>query len=99
MNCDPELLSPLRSVIDPELGINIVDLGLVYEAHREGAVARVQMTMTTPACPMGPYLTDEVHRALTTLVGGVEEVEIDLVFEPLWSPARMTEEGRRTLGI
>ena len=99
MNCDPELLFPLRSVIDPELGINIVDLGLVYEARRDGAVARVRMTMTTPACPMGPYLTDEVRHALTTLVGGVQEVEIDLVFEPRWSPTQMTEEARQTLGI
>jgi metal-sulfur cluster biosynthetic enzyme len=99
MNCDPELLFPLRSVIDPELGINIVDLGLVYEAHRDGALARVQMTMTTPACPMGPYLTQEVEHALTGMVKGVEEVEIDLVFEPRWSPAQMTEEARRALGF
>ncbi|MGA9521998.1 MAG: metal-sulfur cluster assembly factor [Myxococcaceae bacterium] len=99
MNCDPELLFPLRAVIDPELGINIVDLGLVYEAHREGALARVRMTMTTPACPMGPYLTDEVRAALTTMVGGIDDVEVDLVFEPRWSPAQMTEDARRTLGI
>ena len=99
MNCDPDFLFPLRAVIDPELGINIVDLGLVYDARREGAVAKVRMTMTTPACPMGPYLTDEVRNALTTMVSGIEEVEVDLVFEPRWSPAQMTEEARQFLGL
>lgn len=99
MSLEPELMLPLRAVIDPELGINIVDLGLIYDAHREGDVALVRMTMTTPACPMGPYLTEQVNEALTTYVSGVREVKVDLVFDPPWTPAQMTEEARSALGI
>lgn len=99
MSLDPELMMPLRAVIDPELGINIVDLGLVYDAHREGDVAHVRMTMTTPACPMGPYLTEQVTAALSGYVHGVNDVKVDLVFDPPWTPAQMTEEARSALGI
>ncbi len=94
-----ELLVPLRAVIDPELGINIVDLGLIYEVTREGDVAHVKMTMTTPACPMGGYLTDEVHTALTTMAPGIREATVDLTFDPPWSPALMTDAARRQLGL
>jgi metal-sulfur cluster biosynthetic enzyme len=93
-----ELTFALRRVIDPELGINIIDLGLVYEAACVDGVARVRMTMTTPACPMGPYLTEEVQRALGDLPG-VGSVEVDLVFEPLWSPEQMSPEAKEQLGF
>ncbi len=95
----PELLLALRTVIDPELGINVVDLGLIRAAERDGARAKIEMTMTTPACPMGPYLTEEVETALTTLAPGIREAEVTLSFEPPWSPAQMSPEGRRALGV
>ncbi|MDQ3265395.1 MAG: metal-sulfur cluster assembly factor [Myxococcota bacterium] len=99
MSCDAELLLPLRTVIDPELGINIIDLGLVYQAHREGDRARVQMTMTTPACPMGPYLEEQVKEALLSVPLGLTEVEVEVTFDPPWSPEQMTPEARAELGV
>lgn len=92
-----ELMFALRRVIDPELGINIVDLGLVYAAEVVDGCAQVRMTMTTPACPMGPYLTEEVEHTLGAMPG-VQKVAVDLVFEPLWSPEQMTAEAKEQLG-
>ena len=88
----------LRSVVDPEVGVNIYDLGLIYEvlAGDEGDL-RVRMTMTTPACPVGALLADQVRDALRALPE-VREVEVELVWEPLWSPERMSEAARRQLG-
>ncbi len=99
MSCDPRLLLPLRTVIDPELGINIIDLGLVYQASQEGTLARVQMTMTTPACPMGPYLEEQVKESLLSVPLGISEVEVEVVFDPPWSPEKMTPEAREQLGV
>ena len=95
---DPALLEPLREVIDPELGINIVDLGLVYEAVRQGDVARVEMTMTTPACPLGDFISAEVRRALTRALPELREIDVAIVYAPPWSPARMSEAAREQLG-
>ena len=95
---DPELLFPLRTVIDPELGVNIVDLGLVRTAVRDGDLARIRMTMTTPACPLGPYIEGEIRSALVTLVSGLREVEVEIVHEPPWSPDDMTDDARQLLG-
>lgn len=97
MSKDPELMFALHRVIDPELGINIVDLGLVYDAECVEGVATVRMTMTTPACPMGPYLTEEVQHALEN-ARGVRSVAVDLVFEPLWTPEQMSAEAKDQLG-
>lgn len=95
---DPELLRALRAVLDPELGIDIVELGLVYAAWREGEVARVVMTMTTPACPMHELLSEDARMALENLVAGVRRAEVKVVFDPPWSPERMTEAARAQLG-
>lgn len=96
---DPDLLRDLlREVIDPELGINIVDLGLVYDARVEDGVATVRMTMTTPACPLGPYLDDAVHASLTG-APGVTDVAVDFVWEPPWDPdTMMSDEAKAALG-
>jgi metal-sulfur cluster biosynthetic enzyme len=92
------VMEALRSVIDPELGVNIVDLGLVYEIEQDddGYVA-VTMTTTTPACPIGSFLEQQVRWAVMRLPG-VGGVEVDVVHTPPWSPARMTDEARETLG-
>ncbi|MCC7415572.1 MAG: metal-sulfur cluster assembly factor [Acidobacteria bacterium] len=87
----------LREVIDPELGINIVDLGLVYGIEIDGARVCVNMTMTSPACPLGGYLKDLVDSTLKWRVGGVEEVDINLVWDPPWDPDRMSEAATRQL--
>lgn len=95
---DLDVLRALRVVIDPELGIDVVSLGLVYAATREGDRARVVMTMTTPACPLGESLTRDAREAVETLVPGVRHAEVELVFEPPWSPERMSPEAREQLG-
>jgi len=87
----------LRTVIDPELGVNIVDLGLVYDAEVVDGRAHVLITTTTPACPLGPYLSDTIRWALLGL-DGVLDVEIDVTYEPLWSPERMTDLAKEQLG-
>ncbi len=95
---DLDVLRALRVVIDPELGIDVVSLGLVYAATREGDRARVVMTMTTPACPLGESITRDAREAVETLVPGVRHAEVELVFEPPWSPERMSAEAREQLG-
>lgn len=93
-----ELIEALKQVIDPELFINIVDLGLVYEIEREGETVSVDMTLTSPACPAGPQIIQQSKIALERL-DGVEEAKIKLVMSPPWSPERMTDEARDQLGI
>ncbi len=96
---EEQMIEALRSVIDPELFINIVDLGLVYTINQgdEGKV-QVEMTLTSPSCPAGPQI---VHQAKTALeqLPGVTEAKIRLVMSPPWTPARMTDDARDKLGI
>ena len=98
---EAELLDALRAVDDPEAGMNIVDLGLVYgveAAPDRNAPARwaatVRMTMTSPACPMGDYLTDAVRDALRGRFPELTDVTVELVWEPPWTPERMSEAAR-----
>ena len=92
----------LKQVIDPELFINIIDLGLVYtvviEPAGEKENVKIEMTMTSPACPAGPQLIGQSKQVLSALPG-VGEVEVKLVMTPPWSPDLMTEDARDQLGI
>jgi len=92
------MLDALKQVIDPELFVNIVDLGLVYSIQQEGEKVQVEMTLTSPACPAGPQLVQQAKMALEKL-DGVKEASIKLVLSPPWSPDRMTDEARDQLGI
>ncbi len=95
---DPEPVhEALRTVIDPELGINLVDLGLVYDVAVEDGVAYVTLTTTTPACPIGSFLEDQVRWAVLRLPG-ILGVEVVLVHEPPWMPAMMSDAARTVLG-
>jgi len=85
-------------VIDPELGINIVDLGLVYSAEVLGNRARVVMTMTTPACPMHAYLTQRARSMLIARFDDLEEVNVELAWDPPWGPQMMSPAARKQLG-
>ena len=95
---DEKMIDALRTVIDPELMINIVDLGLVYTVNHDGKNAYIDMTLTSPACPAGPQIVQQAKMALERL-HLVEEAEIKLVMTPPWSPERMTDEARDHLGI
>ncbi len=92
------VLECLYAVIDPEIGINIVDLGLVYSLELVDDVARVEMTMTTPACPLHTYLTSGVESALLTCGLGVRSVDVHLTFDPPWDPAMMSGAAKHDLG-
>ncbi len=95
---DAALIEALREVIDPELMINIVDLGLVYSINHTDRKAQVEMTLTSPACPAGPQIIMQSKMALEK-VEGIDVAEIKLVMSPPWTPARMTDEARDQLGI
>ena len=97
MISNAEILEELRVVLDPELGINIVDLGLVYRAEAADNRVEVDFTLTYPGCPIGPELKGEIEQVLKDVTGS-EDVEARLVWEPLWGPERMTEEARLSLG-
>lgn len=90
-------LDALGRVLDPELGLDVVSLGLVYELHLAGRVATVAMTLTTPGCPLHGAISRDVEAALAG-VDGVEVVDVQLVWDPPWSPSRITPEGRARLG-
>ena len=92
-----EARAELRKVIDPELGINIVDLGLVYRLETRGPRIEVDFTLTYPGCPVGPQLRKEIVETLSRAAAGAE-VEANIVWEPLWGPERMSEEARLSLG-
>ncbi|MFM9419749.1 metal-sulfur cluster assembly factor [Thermus scotoductus] len=87
----------LRTVYDPELGLDVVNLGLVYELRVEPPRAHVRMTLTTPGCPLHDSMGEAVRQALSR-IPGIEEVKVELTFDPPWTPARLSEEARRLLG-
>ncbi len=94
-----EVTEAMRDVVDPEIGINIVDLGLVYEADiEESGDVLVTMTLTSLGCPLGPVIVQEVQGALKDMPG-IGEVDVKLVWSPAWSPEMMSEDARDELGI
>jgi metal-sulfur cluster biosynthetic enzyme len=88
----------LRGVFDPELHMNIVDLGLVYEVLLEASKVHVKMTLTSPGCPYGPYLIHQVKDTVQSLKG-IQEARVEVVWDPPWGPDKMTEEARLELGF
>ncbi len=88
----------LRNVIDPEIQYNILDMGLIYEVNvLEDKTVGIQMTLTSPACPFGPMIIHDVREACLSV--GAEDVQIDLVWQPPWSPERMNDEAKLDLGF
>ena len=88
----------MKQVYDPEIPVNVVDLGLVYDvAVNEGDV-HVLMTLTAPGCGMGPMIAQQAEWAISELEG-VEDVEVEMVFDPPWSPDLITEDGKKLLGL
>jgi metal-sulfur cluster biosynthetic enzyme len=94
----------LKNVIDPEIGLDIVNLGLVYriDVLEEGRTVDIDMTLTTPACPAGPQIIDQARRevkALSDVYKNLEDVKINLVWTPFWNPSLMSEDAREELGF
>ena len=92
-----EVLEILRKVIDPEIGINVVDLGLVYDVNIDDRKLDVDMTMTTAACPLGAYITDQADMLLRQFFPEAE-VNVNLVWHPPWTPEMMSDAARQQLG-
>ena len=92
------ILDALRNVHDPELGINIVDLGLVYDVSIDEGNVHVQYTLTTMGCPIGP-LIEEQMRQLVDSIDGVDGFEAEMVLRPPWTPEMMSEEAKAALGF
>jgi metal-sulfur cluster biosynthetic enzyme len=88
----------LRSVDDPEVGMNIVELGLVYRIDVAPQGVYVEMTMTTPACPMGELISDNARQAVGALLPEGVDVDIELVWEPPWTPDLMSDSAKQTFG-
>jgi len=92
------IIEILKKVYDPELQIDVWSLGLVYNIEIEGKKVKILMTLTSPMCPYGPALMDDVRRQVSA-VDGAGEVEIELTFSPVWGTEKMSEEAKIALGI
>lgn len=88
----------LRQVKDPELDMNIVDLGLVYDVEVDDGLVRINMTLTSPGCPAGPMITNDIYKAVRA-IEGVKDVDIDIVWEPYWTPDRIDPKIRAMMGF
>ena len=92
------VLEALHNVLDPELGINIVDLGLVYEVDVRGDTVHIEYTLTTMGCPIGPLIEAEIRQLLAD-IEGVGDVDAEMVLRPPWTPEMMSEEAKAALGF
>jgi metal-sulfur cluster biosynthetic enzyme len=97
MVTDEAVYEALEEVIDPELGLDFVSLGLVYDVDIEGGEVYITFSLTTPACPIGPQVTEQM-REFVGEVEGVEKVHPKMVFDPPWSPEMMSEDAKFALG-
>ena len=88
----------LRQVKDPELDMNIVDLGLVYDVEVADGDVRIAMTLTSPGCPAGPMITNDVYKVVRALEG-VQDVDVEIVWEPYWTPERIDPKVRALMGF
>lgn len=95
---EEDVIEALKDVYDPEIPVNVVDLGLIYSVDVEDGDVHVEMTLTAPGCGMGPYIAQQAEWRVAELEG-VEDVEVDVVFDPPWNPEMITEDGKRLLGI
>lgn len=93
-----DVVEALRQVEDPELGMDIVELGLYYDAEIDGANVHVKHTLTSIGCPVGPMIQEDIHRVVAELPG-VENVEVELTWDPPWTPERMSEDAKFILGF
>lgn len=93
-----DVYDQLRQVFDPEIPVNIVDLGLIYDVKVEEPTVKITMTLTSQSCPEARTIPDVMKRRCNTLEG-IDDTEIDIVFDPSWSPQLISTEGRKALGM
>ena len=97
MVSEDDVTEALSNVIDPELGLDFVELGLVYDVAIDGGTVNITFTLTTPACPIGPQVSEQMKEFVGEL-DGVEEVVPSMVFTPPWTPDKMSEDAKFALG-
>ena len=98
MPTSEQVYEELKQVYDPEIPVNIVDLGLIYEVQVEGASCKIKMTLTSQACPSAKEIPDVMRRRVNAM-RDIETCDIDIVWEPQWSPHMISAEGKKLLGI
>ena len=92
-----QVLDALKGVYDPEIPVDVVNLGLVYEVLIDNDNVAVKMTTTASGCPVGNYIVAQAKRSIGR-IEGVKEIDVDLVYDPPWQESMITEEGRRMMG-
>jgi metal-sulfur cluster biosynthetic enzyme len=92
------VLEALHDVFDPEIPVNVVDLGLIYGIEVDDGNVDVRMTLTFAGCGMGPYIAQQAEWRIAE-IEGVEDVNVEMVFDPPWTPDQITEEGKKLLGL
>jgi metal-sulfur cluster biosynthetic enzyme len=98
MVTENDVVEALHGVEDPELGMDIVEIGLFYEAEIEGANVKIIHSLTSMGCPAGPMIQEDIHRVASELPG-VEQVEVDLTWDPPWTPEKMSDDAKFILGF
>ena len=93
-----EVREALRDVYDPEIPVNVLDLGLIYDVQLNKGQIYVKMTLTAPGCGMGPYIAQNAEWRIAE-IEGVEDVEVEMVFDPPWNSEMITEDGKKLLGL
>jgi metal-sulfur cluster biosynthetic enzyme len=93
-----EVYEALRDVYDPEIPINVVDLGLIYDVKVEDANVDIKMTLTFAGCGMGPYIAQQAEWRLAE-IENIDDINVEMVFDPPWTPDMITEEGKKLLGL
>jgi metal-sulfur cluster biosynthetic enzyme len=93
-----DVTDALRDVIDPELGLDFVELGLIYDVEIAGGMVQVTYTLTSPGCPIGPQVSEQIEEFVGEL-DGVEDVQSTMTFSPPWTPERMSEDAKFALGF
>lgn len=93
-----QIMTTLAGIKDPELGLDLVTLGLIYETRISADTVAIRCTVTTPGCPLIETIVEDIKRTVGALPG-VRRVEVDLTFDPPWSPERMSQEARELLGL
>ncbi|MCS7118410.1 MAG: metal-sulfur cluster assembly factor [Thaumarchaeota archaeon] len=96
-----KVIEALKMCYDPEIPVNIVDLGLIYDIqiNRDERSVYVKMTLTAPGCPVGFLVVEQVKGAIMSMIPSVKKVDVELTFSPPWTPDRMSEEAREILGL
>jgi metal-sulfur cluster biosynthetic enzyme len=98
MVTENDVIEALHGVEDPELGMDIVEIGLFYEAHIDGPNVKVVHSLTSMGCPAGPMIQEAIHDAVAALPG-VDQVDVELTFDPAWTPDRMSDDAKFILGF